>query len=144
MQVRSRLIMLPLLNKYRVVTSGNVLAAKTLIELDVDGFESLLPHAEELVLFTVGESMSTNINWGIWYTTGFDRTLEVTSGTPPFQIGATVTQALAGPTRHTALAANTNFQLVSRLFVGFWNSAGVTTYESGVCSAALGVKTWGM
>lgn len=140
--VRSRIILIPLLERYRASSVGNLFGAGTtkLIEIDAPEFTSILPHAEELVLYTNGELMSANFNWGIFFTSGYERQYELALA--PFQIGGTVTQVNPGPTRHAAYTTIGNFQLASRLFLGVGNSGGALL-ETGICNAVLAVKTVG-
>ncbi len=142
--VRSRIVLLPLLSRYRAASAGNAFGAGTtkFIEIDVPEFVSLLPYAEELTLYTMGEAMTTYFQWGIYFNSGYERQFELATG--PFQIGGTVTAGTPGPTRHAAYTTPlTNFQLASRLFLGIGNAQG-TLFETGVCNATLAVRTSGV
>lgn len=137
----SRIVLIPLFQKLQLITPGNAIASPKYTELDVQKFRHILPFAEEMVLYTMGEQMSANMNWGVFFLSGFTRSQEISA--TPIQIGSTVTNAAPGPLRHTAYSTTSNFLIESRIFVGVGNGSG-SAAESGIGSAMLAVKTVGM
>ena len=137
----SKFKLFPLLNKYRVVTNGNAFGTApsysnvVFIDLDVPGLSEIIPQAEELTLFTLGESMSTEFRWNIFLRSAYDRSFEK----DPILLGTTVAGPGADGKRQTAYSTVASFQLESRLQLGYGNNSG-TALESGVVSAVLGVK----
>ena len=138
--MNSRFRLFPILNKYRIVTNGNAWGAGTtiLVDLDVPEFSELLPEAEEITLFTLGESMTVNLRWGIFLCSGYSRSFEA----PPVQIGGTVGAVNPESLRHAPYNTVASFQLESGLQLGFGNSTG-TALESGIVSATIGLKLVG-
>lgn len=136
----SRFRLFPLLNKYRIVTNGNAWGAGTtiLVDLDVPELSELLPETEEITLFTLGESMTANLRWGIFLRSGYSRTFEAN----PIQIGGTVGAVNPESLRHTPYNTVASFQLDSRFQLGIGNSTG-TALESGIVSATIGLKLVG-
>lgn len=134
---RTRLVLLPVLNRYRITTAGNAWGQpNTLyIDLDVPDFARYLPMCQELTLFTGGEMMTSYLRWGIFFASAFNRRLQ--SG-DPIQIGSTVGGSTDASLRHAAYTTVGNFNLDSRLMLGIGNSQG-TANETGIASAALGM-----
>lgn len=142
MDIRSRIIVLPLFSQMRVVTTGNLYGIGTTVFLDIDvpQFTKLLPHAEELTFISLTEQPSAQLNWGLFFYSGYTRASELTTSAP-FAIGSTLTSI--GSKRHSPYTTLTNFLLESRLVVGIGNGSG-TNFESASISGTLLVKTAGM
>ena len=137
---RSRFIVLPLVHQLRLVTKGNAFGSPIYLDLDLPDFTKLLPYAEGLTLFTLIESPSTNFRAGVFFRSGFNRSNEGS----PIQLGATVPSS-GGSTeskRHTEYTTIGNFELIGRIQIGYGNDSG-SAAETGILSAALGVKVWG-
>lgn len=140
----SRFKLFPLLNKYRVTTNGNTFGSAPMwsttifIDLDIPGLAAIMPQAEELILFTLGESMSTEFRWSIFLRSAYDRTFEK----EPLQIGSTIGGTTIASKRHSPYTTVADFQLSSRFQLGYGNNSG-SAMESGVVSATLGVKYLG-
>jgi hypothetical protein len=136
----SRFRLFPILNQYRIVTNVYDFGPATvMVDLDVPGFSELLPEAEEITLFTLGESMTVNLRWGIFLCSGYSRSFEA----PPVQIGGTVGAVNPESLRHAPYNTVASFQLESRLQLGIGNATG-TALESGIVSATIGLKLVGL
>lgn len=137
----SRFKLVPLLNKYRIVTNGNTFGSSDtiLVDLDIPDVSDLVARSEEITLFTLGESMTANLRWGIFLRSAYSRSFEG----DPLQIGGTVGAVNPESKRHAANTDVTKFNLESRLQLGYGNSTG-TDLESGIVSAVLGFKLVGM
>lgn len=137
---RDRFILIPLVNQLRLVTKGNDISSPVYFDLDVPDFSKYLPCAEGLTLFTLIETPTTNFRAGVYFRSGFNRNNEGS----PIQLGANVPSS-GGNTeskRHTEYTTVGNFELHGRLQIAYGNSTG-SANETGVISAALGIKVWG-
>lgn len=134
--IRSRLVILKIADRLRLVTKGNDVNSKVFLDLDVEGFREHLAWATELTHFSLVEQPSTNFRCGLFLRSGYTRTYEG-SGTP---IGATMPGAGGAneSTRHAPFSTVTAFNLESRLQIGIWNDTG-TANESGVYSGSVGL-----
>lgn len=136
---RYRTIMIPLLTRVRVSTNGKAYATdKTYVDIDAPEFTSILPYAEELVLYTAGEQVSANLKWGIFFYSSVLPTFDVATLN---QVGADVASGTS--TRHGAFTDLTRFMPNARLLLGLGNTTGIAP-EGGILTAVLGVKTVGL
>ncbi len=135
---RYRILMIPLLTRVRVTTSGKLYTPdKTLLDIEARDFTNILPYAEELVLYSGGEQVG-NLTWGIFFYSSVLQTFDVPTLN---QIGADVTTGTS--TRHTAFTTITKFMPNARLLLGIGNTSGAAP-EGGILTAMLGVKTVGL
>lgn len=137
----SRMVLVTLLRKKQIVSRGNAIGTPDFIELNCPDFTWLLMHAEEITLVTLSEYHQTDLRWGMYFTSGFDRTNETTTIAGSHLLGSLLSSS--GSTRHSAYTTIADFLLESRLFLGLGNANGNTGSLSATIGAALLVKTVG-
>lgn len=141
-QFNSRYVLIPLFTKKQIVSRGNAIGTPDFIELDIPQFIHMLPHAEELTLNTLSEYHQTDLRWGIYFTSGFDRNNETTTVANAHLLGTLL--SASSPIRHSPYNTLADFLLESRLFLGIGNANGNTGSLSATAGASLLVKTVGI
>ena len=139
---RSRIVQIPLFAKKQIVSRGNAISSPDFIELFVTDFINILAHADELTLITLSEYPQTDLRWGVYFTSGFDRNNETTTVANAHLLGSLL--SASSSSRHTAYTTLSDFLLESRLFLGIGNANGNTGSLSATVGAVLLVKTVGM
>ena len=139
---RSRIVQIPLFAKKQIVSRGNAISSPDFIELFVTDFINILAHADELTLITLSEYHQTDLRWGVYFTSGFDRNNETTTVANAHLLGSLL--SASSSSRHTAYTTLSDFLLESRLFLGIGNANGNTGSLSATVGAVLLVKTVGM
>ena len=138
----SRILYVPIFLKKLIVSRGNAIATPDMVELVIPDFTYLLAHAEELTLLTLSEYHQTDLRWGVYFTSGFDRNNETTTIAASHLLGSLLSSS--GSTRHSAYSTLADFLLESRLFLGVGNANANTGSLSATIGASLLVKTVGM
>jgi hypothetical protein len=135
---RSRVVIIPLLTRFVARTEGT--ANAQFLDLEVPELVNLLPHAEDVTLYTLTEQRTPNHEWNIALRSGYTRTFENSN---PVYLGPALHIVTNGSVRHPPNSTLANFQLESRVQLMTKNATGVTTFESAVVSATLAVRTYG-
>ena len=131
----SRLILIPVLKEFRISTDTTANAFT--LDLNVEAFRHVLPHASELIFFynMIG-AVDANLLWNLTVIPGFDRQYEAAS----FNLSASdITANGPGRVSYTTVA---NFLLEGR-FRLTWKNNGTGTQRTALVSAAVGVLTYG-
>jgi hypothetical protein len=102
-------------------------------DLDLPELTHSLLHAEEITFLSLSAQHVTNLNWGLFLYTGFDRGNEGS----PVAVGSVVTQN--GSLRHGNLPIS-NVNIESRLSIGYGYATGLAGLYGGLVSGALLVK----
>ena len=141
-QFMSRIVHIPLFTKKQIVSRGNAIASPDFLEIPIEEFINILAHAEEITLLTLSEYHQTDLRWGVYFTSGFDRNTETTTIAASHLLGSLLSSS--GSTRHSAYSTLADFLLESRLFLGIGNANANTGSLSATIGASLLVKTVGM
>ena len=140
-QFMSRIVHITLFTNKQIVSRGNAITSPDFLEIPIEEFINILAHAEEITLVTLSEYHQTDLQWGIYFTSGFDRNNETTTIAGSHLLGSLLSSS--GSTRHSAYSTLADFLLESRLFLGIGNANGNTGSLSATIGAALLVKTVG-
>ena len=139
---RSRIVQIPLFIKKQIVSRGNAISSPDFVELIAPDFVNILVHADEVSLVTLSEYHQTDLRWGVYFVSGFDRNNETTTVANAHLLGSLL--SASGSSRHSAYTTLSDFLLESRLFLGIGNANANTGSLSATVGAVLLVKTAGM
>jgi hypothetical protein len=109
-------------------------AQRLYLEIDMPELTHALLYAEDITFLSLAEAHVTNLNWGLYLYSGFNRGNEL----PPALVGATV--SANGPLRHNALPAANAFNIESRFAIGYGYATGQAGLYTGLASGALLVR----
>jgi len=137
--VKSRLRLYPLFRSVRIASLAanndfSMAGQRQYIDLDLPELVHDLVYAEEITFLSLAEAHTTNLQWGLFLYSGFNRGNE----SAPVQIGSTVTAS--GSLRHAVYTTVTNFQVESRLAIAFGYANGAAGVYTGIGTGALLVK----
>jgi hypothetical protein len=132
-----RTVWVPLFDKLNVYTNGTTTVAYRDLDVQVG---SMFLHAEDITLFTYAQQASAQFGWTIFFYPGWDRDNE---DAVAVNILGTFISGVGQARQNPAYSTTANFRPHTRLVLGTKNLAG-TAMESGVISAGLLIKTWGV
>ena len=132
------IILIPLLQRLTLTTSGGALVKSTL-DLNVPQVRNQLALANGIFVVGLTEGVAaTDFEWMVAFYSGFDRDHQQTA---PIDVSATTfTSATPQGVRTPDYSATTNFLLESRLQLWWRNPSGINGAKAGIVSAVLGIR----